>query len=236
MRGSAGHGTARLCDAGQGLAGFREVTPGRARQGDARGSAAVIVEVTCRGTSPLLMNKMDESTLEGLRTKRKPSKAASVGSTRTPREDAERKVYLSEEGPVLPGINLMACFIEAGKFIRLDGKRQITNAKATVLPGLVSLLTPQALLKIPDTEKAATWEADVQQGRNPNGGEAVALCRPRFDEWEFTFSIDIDEAEIGENTIRDLVDKAGRRVGIGDFRPQRKGIFGQFRVECWEHV
>lgn len=194
----------------------------------------MIVEVECRGTSPLLMNKMDESTLEGLRTKRKSPKAANVGGTATPREDAERKVYLSEDGPYIPGQNLMACFIAAGQYMRLDGKRQISNAKSTVLPGLMTLLTSAPLLKVPDTDKAATWEADVMQGRNPNGGEAVAICRPRFDEWSVTFSIDIDEHEIGENTIRELIDKAGRRVGLGDFRPQRKGIFGQFRVECWE--
>jgi len=194
----------------------------------------MIVEVECRGTSPLLMNKMDESTLEGLRTKTKRPKAANVGSTTTPREDAERKVYLSEDGPYLPGQNLMACFIAAGQYIRLDGKRQISNAKSTVLPGLMTLLTSAPLLKVPDTDKAATWEADVMQGRNPNGGEAVAICRPRFDEWCVTFSVDIDEAEIGENTIRELIDKAGRRVGLGDFRPQRKGIFGQFVVERWE--
>jgi hypothetical protein len=194
----------------------------------------MIVDATCRGLSPLLMNKMDESTLENLRTKTKAPKAASIGSTLTPREDAERKVYISDEGPYVPGENLMACLIEAGKFIRLDGKRQISNSKSTVLPGLITLLTPAPLLKVPGTDKAAVWEADVRQGRNPNGGEAVAICRPRFDEWEFTVTVDIDTGEIGENTIRDLFDKAGRRVGLCDFRPQRKGIFGQFVVECWE--
>lgn len=194
----------------------------------------MLVEVEVRGTSPLLMNKMDASTLEGLRTKAKKPKAASIGTTSTPREDAERKVYLSDEGPYVPGQNLMACFIAAGQYIRLDGKRQISNMKSTVLPGLMTLLDWAPLLKIPDTDKAAAWEADVMQGRNPNGGEAVALCRPRFDEWALTFTIDIDESEVGENTIRELIDKAGRRVGLGDFRPQRKGIFGQFVVERWE--
>jgi hypothetical protein len=194
----------------------------------------MIVEVECRGTSPLLMNRMSESTLEGLRTKKKKPKAANIGTTRTPREDAESKIYLSDEGPYLPGVMLMASFIEAGKYVRLDGKRQISNAKSTVLPGFMSLLTAGPLLKEPDTDKAATWEADVRQGRNPNGGEAVAICRPRFDEWSFTFRIEIDDQEIGEDTIRELIDKAGRRAGLGDFRPQRKGIFGQFIVERWE--
>ena len=196
----------------------------------------MIVEVEIRGTSPLLMNRMDPSVLEEIRTKVKPSKAASVGTTLTPREEAERKVYVGEDGPYVPGQNLMACFIAAGQYIRLDGKRQVSTAKSTVLPGLMTLLDSAPLLKVPGTDKAATWEADVMQGRNPNGGEGVAICRPRFDEWALSFRLDIDVAEIGENAIRDLVDKAGRRVGLGDFRPQRKGIFGQFVVECWEHA
>ncbi len=194
----------------------------------------MIVTVTCRGLTPLLVNRMDPDTLEGLRTKTKAPKTKNIGTTLTPREDAERKLYVAEDGPYLPGSNLMSCLIEAGKFVRLDGKRQISNAKATVLPGLMSLLTPTIRLRVPDTDKAAEWEADVRLGRNPNGGEAVALCRPRFDEWAFDFRIDIDEQEIGENTIRELIDKAGRRCGLGDYRPQRKGIFGQFLIECWE--
>lgn len=193
----------------------------------------MIIDVACKNLSPLLMNRMGESVLEGLRTKVKAPKAAKIGTTRTPREDAESKVYTHGGMPVIPGENLMSCFIAAGVFIRLDAKRQISTAKATLLPGLMSLLTPTIPLVVPDSKSPATWEADVRQGRNPNGGEAVAICRPRFDAWAFAFRIDVDTTEIGEATIRDLIDKAGRRIGLGDFRPQRKGIFGQFVVEKW---
>ena len=41
----------------------------------------MIVEVEIRGTSPLLMNRMDPSVLEEIRTKVKPSKAASFTVT-----------------------------------------------------------------------------------------------------------------------------------------------------------
>lgn len=77
------------------------------------------------------------------------------------------------------------------------------------------------------------WEVDLRQGRNPNGGELVVLCRPRFDEWEFTVNVTIDTRQIAEQTMRELFDIAGVRCGLGDFRPNRKGIFGQFIVEKW---
>ena len=194
----------------------------------------MIVNVYCRNLSPLLMNRMSESTLEGLRTKVKAPKAAKIGTTRTPREEAQEKVYTHGGAPMLPGENLMSCLIAAGCFMRLDAKRQISTAKSTLLPGLMSLLTPVIPLLVPNTDGEAKWEADVRKGTNPNGGEAVAICRPRFDAWSIAFRIDIDTQEIGENVIRELVDKAGRRIGLGDFRPQRKGIFGQFVVEKWQ--
>jgi hypothetical protein len=180
------------------------------------------------------MNRMSESTLEGLRTKTKQAKTKQIGNTRTPREEAESKVYTHGGQPMIPGENLMSCLIAAGVYCRLDGKRQVSTGKSTVLPGLMQLQDFVLPLLVPDTKKPATWEADVRKGTNPNGGEAVAICRPRFDSWGFATRITIDDHAIGENTIRELWDIAGKRIGIGDFRPARKGVFGQFVVEGWE--
>ena len=198
---------------------------------------SLIVNLTCRGITPLLCNRMSESTLEGLRTKIKKPKAANIGTTRTPREEASEKVYLHGGKSAVPGENLMSCLISAGAFIRLDGKRMISTAKSTLLPGFMSLLTPVIMLVDPDDLKQeAKWEPDVRKGTNPNGREAVAICRPRWDRWAFSAQIEIETDEIGENAIRELWDKAGRRIGLGDFRPQRKGIFGRFVVEKWARV
>jgi hypothetical protein len=197
----------------------------------------ILIRVKCRGTSPLLMNRMSEDTLEGLRTKAKKPKNKDVGKTSTRREDAEPKVYLSKAGaPVIPGENLMSCLIAGGVFIRLDAKRQVSTGKATLLPGLLTLLDTQLQVVDPDTGKPATWDPDTRKGTNPNGNEAVCIVRPRFDRWAFVAKIEIDDSEIGENAIRNLWDLAGRRIGLGDFRPSRKGIFGQFVVECWDRI
>jgi hypothetical protein len=36
-----------------------------------------------------------------------------------------------------------------------------------------------------------------------------------------------------EAFARKLVDDAGKRIGLGDFRPDRKGPFGKFVVSNW---
>ena len=60
------------------------------------------------------------------------------------------------------------------------------------------------------------------------------MCyRPTFEQWEVNFSIDLDTAEAKPATARELVDRAGRAIGIGVMRPSRKGPYGQFKVVHW---
>jgi hypothetical protein len=190
-------------------------------------TALLDVEVECIGITPLLLNRMSEATLLGIREKRKKPKSA--GPAGTPREECEPKLYKTNDGVLyLPAEMAMACLITAGQFIRLDGKRQVSTAKSTLLPAFLSLHDPFIPLDAPDG-----WQVDIRPGRNPNGGEAVCLCRPRFDRWGFTLHVQIDTAEIQESVIRELFDIAGRRCGLGDFRQNRRGIFGQFKVQKW---
>jgi hypothetical protein len=205
----------------------------KVRHSPEKDTPMLLVKVRCRGLTPLLLNRMSEATLEGLRTKTKPALGARQGHTLTPRQEAEPKVYTHDGKPILPAENLMACLIAAGVFCRLDKKRQISTGKATLLPGLMQLQDFMLPIVLPDSNKPAPWEPDVRKGTNPNGGEAVAICRPRFDAWAFECRFTIDTNEIGENVIRDLWDKAGKRVGLCEFRPSRKGIFGQFVIEKW---
>lgn len=191
----------------------------------------VIVRV--EGVSPLLMNRMTEAELEGIRTKEK--KKFKAAPPADPRDQAAPKVYTTKDGnPYIPAENFMACLIAAGMYIKLDGKRQMSTSKSTLLPGFMTLETPWLSLVSPHNDKPAPWEVDIRKGTNPNGGEAVCLVRPRFDAWAFDCSLLVDTDQINEKVIREMVDIAGARVGLGDFRPARKGIFGRFKVVLWE--
>ena len=56
--------------------------------------------------------------------------------------------------------------------------------------------------------------------------------RPRFDNWSCVFRIRVvdpvflEPTRQGPEYIKDILDNAGKRGGIGDFRP----LFGQFVV------
>lgn len=185
----------------------------------------VLVHATLSGVTPLLFNAMSQEQLLAIRDKIKPARNAAKPS---PRDEANGKVHRMPDGePHVPVAMLMSCLIGAGQFVRLDGKKQVSTAKSTVLPGLLTIEDRWLPLRPP------TWEVDIAQGRNPNGGEAVCIIRPRFDEWSFDLTLSVDQRQIGVAVIRDLVDIAGNRVGLGDFRPKCKGTFGRFSVTRW---
>lgn len=58
--------------------------------------------------------------------------------------------------------------------------------------------------------------------------------RPRFEKWDLTFVIEWDLELLSEKEIRQIVDDAGKRVGLLDFRPEKKGPFGRFVVTSWK--
>ena len=191
----------------------------------------VQVSVVCQGSTALLMNAMSEQQLLDIWNRVKPPKGA---TRRQPREEAESKLHRLQDGkPHIPAKCLYATFVNAGQFVRLDGKRQISTEKKTILPSMLSLLSDVIPLTLHDSKKPAIWETDIQQGRNPNGGEAVCIIRPRFDQWQIAFIIEVDQSLMSLSMARELIDIAGRRVGLLEFSPRHRGVFGCFVVTEW---
>ena len=62
----------------------------------------------------------------------------------------------------------------------------------------------------------------------------IVRHRPRFDQWEVSFNLEYDTALLNETELRQVIDDAGSRVGLLDFRPEKKGPFGRFIVTKWE--
>jgi hypothetical protein len=195
------------------------------------------VLVTIEGATPILFNRLPPEELLAIRNgERKKKRFKAVVS---PREECEKKVYVTKDGyPYVPGKMIWACLVNAGRFIKLDGKTLMSTATTSRLAGFITI--EDHAMKIfdptsPEPDKEVPqWEVDLEQGRNPNGGEVVCIIRPRFDIWAFKFNMLVDVDQIEMNKIRNLIDIAGTRVGLGDFRPQRKGTFGKFVVKCWQ--
>ena len=62
----------------------------------------------------------------------------------------------------------------------------------------------------------------------------VMKHRTRIEKWNLVFSFEIEEDIIPVEDVHEMVVDAGRRSGIGDYRPSKGGPFGRFQVIEWK--
>lgn len=180
------------------------------------------------GVTPLLMNAFTDAAqmaaTDGTRS-------AITGDKGSPREQAAKKLYRSGVNPeviIIPQPNIFRCILDAGKYIKA-GKSKITTMRSSLIPSCLDL--PGVEFPLHYNEP---WQVDTRPVRIPSTGGRILAHRPSFYDWSLKVDATLDTLIIGTKTFRDLVDKAGRAIGLGDFRPDCKGPFGKFKVTHWE--
>lgn len=186
------------------------------------------VAVTVVGVTPLLMSRFtDEAAMKAT----KGSSGALRGGSKTPQQEAEERIYRDETGRIIiPGPNMFRCIIDGGTFFKA-GKSKVTTGKSSLIPACVSV--EQLILPVKHKQP---WRVDTRPVRNPATGGRFLCNRPCFEDWSLDFTLEVDTDLIAVDLVRDILDAAGKRVGLGDFRPAAKGPFGKFRVDRWELV
>lgn len=185
----------------------------------------MIIKVKIKGITPLLMNRFHEE----LQVKASSGTSAALGSGSkgTPREQAAKKVYCDEDGNLMiPGPNIFSAIIAAGSFHKA-GKSKITTVKSSLIPAGVALQEINCMLG------RKSFEVDSRSVVIPATGGRIMCHRPRLDEWQLSFTLDVDTEMFSPALVRQIVDDAGKKVGLGDYRPARKGPFGKFTVIEW---
>jgi hypothetical protein len=141
---------------------------------------------------------------------------------------AEAGAYRNKSGQlIIPANNLYRGFIAAGGCIVKKGATKYTKDVA----GAVCVLQDMVLTNaegVPLTE----YEVDIQRGIAKNGANTTSVncIRPRIDEWYGSLTFEFDEEVISEPKILEIVKAYGSKIGFLDFRPERKGPYGQFNV------
>lgn len=177
----------------------------------------MLIDIEITGVTPLLMNRFNID--DGGKKEKNLS----------PREAAEKVCYEDDQKKLYyPTTNIYACLIEAGKFHK-DGKVKVTTARSSLIPAGVMIKGNLVYFKTPDM-----WEVDSRAVVVPSTGGRIVCHRPRLDEWSLDFQLELDTKMFTPKFIRTLVDDAGQKVGLGDFRPSRKGIYGRFVVTNWK--
>ncbi len=186
-----------------------------------------LITITIQGSSPLICNRFTEQAAE---TATAGSRSSAMGKDHgSPKEQAELKLYKGENGKfVIPQPNIFRCIIDGGRFFK-TGKSLITSSKSSLIPACVQVLGIEFEIKSKDG-----WRVDERAIVNPSTRGRRLCYRPRFDDWQLTFDAEVDPEMITTKLFREIVDAAGKKIGLGDFRPDRKGPFGKFVVIHWK--
>jgi hypothetical protein len=176
------------------------------------------INIEIEGVSPLLMNRfMDKQISE--KTKKRAGEMKDM--------DVTDKLYVLNGKPYVPARYLEASLIEAAKQQKIAGKGKATYSKYV---GATIHVEPEAVILEP-----GKWEPFSIAAVNPMTKGRMIVVRPRFNEWGLSFSIVCEDDDISTDTIEKILTYAGQFVGIGDWRPDKKGKFGKFRiVSCKE--
>jgi hypothetical protein len=189
----------------------------------------VFVDVVIEGTTPLLCNKFTDAAAMAATSG---NRMSAVGEKGTPREQAEARLYIGSAGkPTIPQPNLFRCIIDAGTFFKA-GKSKVTTQKSSMIPACVDVQGVELAI-----EHREPWQVDTRAVRIPSTGGRILCHRPSFNDWRISFTVSVDTSMMTVKLLREIIDAAGKRIGLGDFRPSCKGPFGKFVVVAWkEHA
>jgi hypothetical protein len=177
-----------------------------------------VIEFEITGQNPLLINRFHEEArlqaTRGIHERHTDWPEAKI--------DAAARLYSDPDGkPYFPAENLRQAIITAAARQKI-GRRAATSDMAGAL-----YLTPDAL------PLYGEWTVDERPVVIPATKGRLVRARPRFDTWSIAGDLAFDERLVDMQLVRTCVDQAGMYVGIGDFRPQKKGPYGRFVVTNW---
>lgn len=185
------------------------------------------IDITVTGQTALICNRFHDAAAE--KASGGSSAASSAADRGTPLEIAREKLYPSayRDHWIIPQPNLLRCLVDGGQFHKA-GKKQITTQKSSIMYSCLDIEGSEIEIKHKEP-----WRVDTRAVRIPSTGGRILSHRPMFDDWELSFVADIDTSIVGAKLFRQIVDDAGKRIGLGDFRPQTKGPYGKFVVTRW---
>lgn len=208
--------------AGQRPAGTNGKPAGDAAEIQIDRIAAETISVPIIGTTPLIVHRFSEKAkrkmLDEMQGRKSPKEP------KNPEAEYEAAFYRLADGtPGLPAVGFKKATIGGARFY---GKQVTMTALKQYLffRGEVGG-DGRALVRI-DGEPAMREDV-VTVGR---GGTDLRY-RPEFREWSATLEVVYVTSALTRSSVLSLIDAGGMGVGVGEWRPERNGDFGTYRVD-----
>jgi hypothetical protein len=191
------------------------------------GTTTMLVPIV--GTAPLIVHNFSEKSkrqmLEAQQGKKSPKEI------RDPRTEYEAAFYriASESGSDrygFPVTAFKACTVGAARFYGKD-VRMTELRQFLFFHGILTKADPQQLVEI-------HGEPEMREDIVRLGGmsrSADLRYRPQFIEWTAQLRITYVTSSLSESSVLSLVDAGGLGIGVGEWRPEKRGEFGTYQVD-----
>lgn len=175
--------------------------------------------IVIEGISPLIQHKWAEKALREMREKHA-GKKTKTRDIRDPEQEALDAMYTTADGqPGIPLLALKSAIIGAAH-------KDLGVEKTLVRKSLFIRANDESgILKI-EGSKPKVREDYVRVGQ---GGTDLRY-RPQFDEWRVSVCLEYDADLLQPTDIVNLINRAGFGIGLGEWRPEKGGEYGRFRV------
>ncbi len=180
------------------------------------------IDIKIRGLTPLLMNRLNP---ESLRTKSR-MRMQDYSTI----DDAKNSAYMAE----IDGKQQLYIPQEALYSMIINTAKQYKVRRMS----LSSLLAGTMRVE-PEKVPLGTDKYEVDERAVVIQNQRILKGRAKLLQWSAKFQIVYDSKRLPdgiEKTLKEILEDAGTRMGLLDYRPQHRGWFGTFAVESFTPV
>lgn len=184
--------------------------------------AAERVLIPIVGTTPLIVHKFSEKARRQMLDAQQGKKAPKVA--RDPEADYQSAFYRTESGYGFPAVAFKACTVGAARFFGKD-VRMTDLRQCLFFKGALSAADPQPLVEL-------AGEPHMREDVVRLGISGTDLrYRPEFWPWSATLDVTYVKSMLTLDSVLSLIDAGGMGVGVGEWRPEKKGDYGTFQID-----
>lgn len=197
--------------------------------------AAETVRVPIVGTSPLIVHNFSEKSKRQMLESQQGKKR--VKEVRDPVAEYEASFYRIADpisGELRYGYPVTAFKAATIGAARFYGKAlSMTHLRQFLfMRGILTDADPQQLVSIHGEPR---MREDVVRLGGPSRS-ADLRYRPEFPSWSTTLEVTYVTSSIDRQSVISLIDAGGLGIGVGEWRPEKKGEFGTYQVDSSKQI
>lgn len=181
------------------------------------------------GTMPLIVHNFSEKekrkmldTQQGKSSPKEP---------KDPKACYEAAFYRTADGYGFPVTAFKAATVGAARFYGKDVK--MTELRQFVF--FHGKISPHCTLALTAIHGEPRMREDVVRLSGPSR-TADLRYRPEFPEWTAQLEVTYVNSCIARNSVLSLIDAGGLGIGVGEWRPEKRGEFGTYKIDQTKKV